>query len=258
MGLKMRFNLFYQVPHEAVYESIAQFYSRAGKHLLNSGEEHFRYDLHKLDAEWVTLQLGGGWYWKEWQEAQVFTSQILNCTNFLFFVYDGDYWGYQLCSHGKVLDQFIQRDETSDGTVWFPGEPATGNPELLATKFSWLKAERIAPYLQKLPPYGLAGDYMAEEKRLNIRVQPQDEFCRFDECSILNFLRLLHVSVQLCDVTEGGYTFSGVTFLSPLWKSFWVEGRRSFEDVRDPAKSKALDEYLRDPKRWPKGIVPTE
>jgi hypothetical protein len=76
-----------------------------------------------------------------------------------------------------------------------------------------------------MPALGMPGDYMVEYKRLNVRVKPDDQFCRFDECAILNFIRLLKMRIQLLD--------DRVEFDAPIWKSFWIEGRQRFEDDKE-------------------------
>ena len=53
----------------------------------------------------------------------------------------------------------------------------------------------------------------------NKPARDSDEFCRFDECAVLDFLRLLGVRVEL----RSEY----VTLLAPELRSFWVEGRTS-------------------------------
>lgn len=225
MGLKMRFNLFFHVPQESVYAALSSFYTQRNKRLTIPGDDFFRFDLHQQNGDWTILNLGGGWHWAEWCEAQLSTSKILNCSSFLMFVNDGDYWGYQLCSGGIILDRFIQRDEDKEN--WFPGDAATGSPSVLRSHFPWLDEISVAPYLVKMPEFGMPGDCMAEYKRLNIRVAPDDEFCRFDECAILNFLHLLKIGVKL----QSGH----VEFEAPIWKSFWIEGRQRFGDNKEEA-----------------------
>lgn len=244
MGLKLRLNLFYQVPHQTVYEAYAQYYRERRIHLVDNGDDFFRFDLHERDNDWTTVWHPLGRYWTEWQAVQVFTSRLLSCTNLLLFVYDGDDWGYQLCTGGQVIDRFVQSDE--DGETWFPGEAARGNAGALAGLFPWLNREEVALYFHKLPPYGIPGDYMEIRKRLNIRVRPDDPFCRFDECAILNLLRQLKVRVEMQTVIDSVSASQRVTFLAPLWKSFWLEGRQRFQDDKEEwAKvEKAVSEAL--------------
>lgn len=228
MGFKLRLNLFYQTCHEAVYEAYAQFYRERRTRLTDNGDDFYRFDIREKKQDWVVVRHPFGRCWEEWQKVQEFTSRFLRCTNLLLFVYDGDFWGYQLCSKGKVIDRFIQRDD-DDGYNWFLGDAAPGNPELLADLFPWLNFEEVALYLQKLPSYEIPGDYMEIRNRLNIRVRPEDLFCRFDECAILNFLRILRVLVEIR--SEENEHLDVVTFPSPVWKSFWLEGRQTHSDA---------------------------
>lgn len=219
MGLNMRFCLFQGVSEEQVLKGCSVFYARKGRRLVESGDAYFRYDLHQCEDDWVILNIGAASQLSEWrQQAQIEVSAFLTCKSLLMFVHDGDYWGYQYCTSGEVSDRFLQSDEHK-GAV-FPNHPANGNLRVLAQGFPWLTPEQIGPYLTKLPELGTE-DYLETMKRLDIRVQPQDEFTRFEECAILNFLRLLRVKVEV----RSGM----VTFLAPVWRTFWIEGRQHFE-----------------------------
>src|SRR5262249_30770822 len=93
---------------------------------------------------------------------------------------------------------------------WFPDTSTEGNQAILAAHFPWLKEEDIAPYLVT-KCYGIGQEKWQE---LNIPARPGDEFSRFDECAVLDFLRLLSIRVEL----KNNY----VTFLVPEWGSFWI------------------------------------
>lgn len=220
----MRFCLFHAVSVERVWTAVSAYYSSKNTRLAEDGDDYHKFDLHQRDGEWVVLNIGNPPAFEAWwMDAQRKTSEMLWCKSFLLFVYDGDYWGYQLFKHGEVLDRFVQSNEHNP--PWFPNRAeATGDPSLLTREFPWLTESEVAPYLIKMPELG-SEDFRQIMSRLDVRVRPEDGFTRFDECSVLNFMRLLRVRAELQEVKQGARTFFKVAFLAPEWRTFWIAGR---------------------------------
>jgi hypothetical protein len=202
MGLKLRYNLFYNTTAPAVYGAYASFYEQRGRPLEIQGDDQRRIDFHIENNGWVLVALDGGWEWKERREAQLFVSRRLMCPGFLVFVYDGEYWGYEFFDLGEALDHFLQ--ESTGQPIGFPGEDCRGRSEVIAEHLPYLRVFDIAPYLVQQHDW-IIPDGMDVPARLG------DKFRRFDECSVLDFLRMLGVAVELCD----GY----VKVQSPVYRS---------------------------------------
>lgn len=190
MGLKLRYNLFHGTTAAAVFDAYVSFYAQRGRPLQLTGDEARRLDFYQENNGWVVVSLDRGWEWKERREAHLFVSRRLWCPGFLVFVYDGDYWGYEFCDHGEVFDHFVQ-----DGTgqpIGFPGADCRGRPEVVAKHLPFLRAEDIAPYLVQKDDWVIPAG-------MDVPARPGDEFRRFGECAVLDFLRMLSVRVGLQD-----------------------------------------------------------
>lgn len=218
MGLKLRLNLFYDVDHAAVYCAYSDFYTRRGRSFLEcNDEEHFT--LHYKHQNWTVLDLDGGWEWVVRREAQLYVSRILGCKGFLIFVFDGNYWGYEFFKNGLALDQFVQAGD-ADGMDWFPGKPCQGDANLLSAELTFLTANNISAYLVQNPAWAQRNIFGLEDDRrrwsdrnaLNVPVREGDEFARFDECAVLDFLRFLDVPIALNN--------HRVAVLAPKFRSF--------------------------------------
>jgi hypothetical protein len=190
MGLKLRYNLYHGVTGGAVCGALKSFYATRGRPLKSSGPDSQRIDVHEAENNWVVVALDSGWEWKERREAQLFVSRRLWCPGFLIFVYDGDYWGYEFFNRGEVLDHFVQQRDEAER--WFPGSDCSGQPHLLVDHLPFLDIEVVAPYLKQRPSYGVPPG-------LEGRVRPTDQFERFDECAVMDFLRALDAKVRLVD-----------------------------------------------------------
>ena len=142
-----------------------------------------------MNGDWTVITLDRGWAFQRdvRREAQLFVSGTLSCSGFLIRVYDGDYWEYELFDRGSLLDHFVQEVETSEGRP--PGQDA-GDPAAIVSVFPWLNVQDVAPYLVQQN-----WDDPAERQRLDVPARPGDEFRRFDECSVIDFLRLLGLKV---------------------------------------------------------------
>ena len=211
VGLALRYNLFYSTS-EAVYDAFASFYGRRGSRLHAVDDvgsrlnDYCAINFHREHNGWTVVDLDGGWEWKVRREAQLFVSQSLRCPGFLIFVYDGDYWGYEFSDCGEAIDHFVQ--EASGEPIGFPGEDCRGNPSVIAEHLPFLRVEDIAPYLVQKP------DWPTPES-INVPARPGDEFRRFDECAVLDFVRMLRVPVDIVS--------SVVRLKAPLLKSVMLE-----------------------------------
>jgi hypothetical protein len=190
MGLKLRYNLFHDTTAAAVYGAFVSFYQKRGRPLQLSHDDSDGYRFYREHNGWVVVDWDAGWEWKERREAQLLVSQRLCCPGFLIFVYDGDYWGYEFFDRGKVFDHFVQESESQP--IWFPGEDCRGNAGVLAEHLPSIRIEDIEPYLMQMHDWVMPKD-------MNVPARPGDEFRRFDECAVLDFLRMLGVPVQLRD-----------------------------------------------------------
>jgi hypothetical protein len=204
MGLKLRYNLFHSVTAPAVYGMLLNFYAARGRPLQQTGTDDERIDVHEADNNWVVVSLDSDWEWKERREAQLYVSQRLSCLGFLIFVYDGDYWGYEFFARGEVLDQFTQ--ESNDRPVGFAKLPTRGNAAILAAHLPALNETEIAPYLIQQHDWQIPAG-------ANTKAWPGDEYNRFDECAVLDFLRMLGICVNVHN--------RSVQLASPCYRSVW-------------------------------------
>jgi hypothetical protein len=209
MGLKLRYNLFHNTTAAAVFGTYVSFYEERCRPLEHVGDEWKRIDFHHENNGWVVVALDGGWEWNERREVQLLVSRRLWCPGFLVFVYDGDYWGYEFFDHGEPLDHFVQ--DSAAQPVWFPGEDCRGNAEAVAEHLPFLRTEDIAPYLVQKHDWVIP-------RGVNVPARPSDEFRRFDECAVLDFLRMLGVHVRLQD--------GSVRVNSPVFRSVFKVGKR--------------------------------
>ncbi len=220
MGLSLAYNLFYEVPPEDVFDALTRFYTRQGFVLEQPddqaiGIEETLYDddyaleIFEPNGGWTVMTLDRGWAWKRElrREAQLSVSSQLSCSGFLIRVYDGDYWEYELFTKGKWLDHFVQEVETSEGRP--PGTNA-GDLDVLISVLPWLARDDAAPYLVQEN-----WDDPEERQRLNVPARQGDEFNRFDECSVLDFLRLLGLKVNMVD--------HYVTLATSIQRKFWIK-----------------------------------
>lgn len=85
-------------------------------------------------------------------------SKRVNCPVLLAYIYDDDFWGYELWRKGKELDQFASLPD-----YFGQGEPPDkpGDAKLLARLFG-VEPERIARYLTPWPPEEPVDEYAYE------------------------------------------------------------------------------------------------
>ncbi|MBA3868910.1 MAG: hypothetical protein H0X30_07140 [Anaerolineae bacterium] len=234
MSLKMRLCLFQGVTHEDVFAAYEQFYRELDKTLVTSefeiGNDH-QIDIYQQAHDWVVVGLDGGWERGIRQAAYLSVSRSLDCAGFFIYVYVG--WGYELFSDGVVRDQFISMGDP-DGPAYCDdtANGCNGDLDKIIQLFPFLNVKDITPYLVRLmypnmnPSLSVAErakfdlDY---KKIVDVPPRSGDEFMRFDQCGVLNFLRVLGVEVEMRAYQDkNGYTENYVTFLAPVYKSFSV------------------------------------
>ena len=198
MGLALRYNLFYSVEAEQVYQALASFWAQRHCRLRTTPLQPPRgaYTLYEPRADWTLLDWDGGWEWELRRQAQLHVSRVLGCAGLLVFVYDGDYWGYEVFYAGVAVDHFVQ---DSAATGWFPGYDCSGRPHVLAAQFpgAHLRPADIATYLTPIP------ENWDTDLEWNRPARTGDEFSRGDECAVVDFLRMLGVGVELRDDGNG-------------------------------------------------------
>jgi hypothetical protein len=209
VGLALRLNAFRDVEAPDVYGALATFYEKRGAVLVSERGGRRSHDLRERRGRWCILEWDAGWEWKVRREAQLHVSRQLGVAGLLVFVYDGDYWGYELFDRGEAKDHFVQT--TMDPMITFAGEDCTGDAAIVARTLALNEAD-VAPYLARW--HG----WHERAKRADERARPGDEFTRWEECAALDFLRAIGIEVRL-----DGYS---VEFGPPIWRSF----RPSFGD----------------------------
>jgi hypothetical protein len=203
VGLALRLNAFRDVEAADVYGALSTFYERRGAVLLPESDGLRSYDLRERRGRWCVLEWDAGWEWTLRREAQLHVSRQLNTAGLLVFVYDGDYWGYELFDRGEEKDHFVQT--AMDPVITFPNRNLDGDAAVLARTLGVNEAD-VAPYLARW--HG----WHERARRAKERARPGDEFTRWEECAVLDFLRALEIDVAL----EG----LSVEFRAPIWRSF--------------------------------------
>ena len=226
MGLTLKYNLFYGVTDKQVLAAYSDFYSKRGQQLIQEGQDQYRFSLHRTDQDWTVLELDAGWEWDVRQQAQLAVSKTLCCPGFFIFVYDGDYWGYEFFSAGNVIDNFIQSEDACDGCMWFPDKDISGNPAAVVSHLPHLCQSDLASYLVQDPVWSKHEDVDYEyqwrwdqHNLLDIPVRESDEFTRFDQCAILDFLGFLGIRIKLHD--------DYIKLKSDISSYFWIEGQNT-------------------------------
>src|SRR4051812_6094037 len=108
VGLALRLNAFRDVEAPDVYGALATFYEKRGAVLVSERDGRRSHDLRERRGRWCVLEWDAGWEWKVRREAQLHVSRQLGVAGLLVFVYDGDYWGYELFDRGEAKDHFVQ------------------------------------------------------------------------------------------------------------------------------------------------------
>ncbi len=240
MGLSLKLSMYLDVRPEQVYEAYAGFYAQRGQALRSSGEPGYEHTIYDVNGGWAIVFHGIGWDWEARRAALRHVSCELACVAMHVFVYDGDYWGYELLRAGEAIHQYVQDPEPSDGSDWFSGSSTAGDARAVVATLPWLSAADVAPYLvRKVHVSDVApgrdvheqrAAWRAAHARLNVKARPGDEFGRFDECAVLDFLRLLRVDVQLRPHPVHGYRC--VTLMTPPRHTYWTPPQPRWSRVR--------------------------
>jgi hypothetical protein len=213
VAFSLRLSLFRSVDAKPVLASLARFYSGRRYVFLRGGGGAARFELHERDRDWVALRQGAQWDLGLTREANAFTSRDLGCAVLFVFAHEGETWGYDLFRAGEAVDRFMQ--DPDQAQIWFPADPAPGDPAHVAALVPGLVPEGVAPYLVRRPASWEHPDpkeYFAELRRRNAPARAGDEFPRFHEMAVLDFLRLLGVRVE----RRGAEANVG----APLFRSF--------------------------------------
>jgi hypothetical protein len=195
--LSLRLHLFRSVDAKPVLASLARFYSGRRYVFLRGGGDAARFELHERDGDWVALRQEIGWDLGLTREANAFASRELGCAVLFVFAHEGTTWGYELVRAGKAVDRFVQ--DPDQARIWFPADPAPGDSARVAELVRGLAPEDVAPYLVRRPASWEHPDpreYLAQLRRRNAPARAGDEFPRFHEMAVLDFLRLIGVRVE--------------------------------------------------------------
>lgn len=222
MGLFLRLNLFLDVTPEQVFDCFSDFYVRRGQALVDSGDEVFRFNLYPKYGRWAILELDGGWERDVRREAYLTVSRELACKGFFIFVYDGDFWGYELFRNGEPLDHFVQDADADARGSWFP-PPSKGDANAVTAQFPWITPSDVAPYLVQKPSSEEFGgwEWVEQKRKLDTRVRPSEKYTRLDALAFFDFMRLLGIDERF---------ESDVFDQNQVWRSFWIEGQNTFRE----------------------------
>jgi hypothetical protein len=205
MVLALRYNLFDGVDAPAVYGALARYWASRRHRLaertprtppLRAADE---YVLHDERDGWTLLSWDGGWEWTRRREAQLHVSRTLGCLGFLVFVYDGQFWGYELFDRGEVVDRFVREPPHGGGPGHpFAGQVFPGDPGLVAVARPDrpLRIDDVAAVLRRPTRTGGLG--------------------------ALDFLRLLGVDLREREA-DGPWRY--VDPVAPRWRAFAVVPR---------------------------------
>jgi hypothetical protein len=192
MGLKLRVSLFRGARASDVRAALERFWRARGAELSPVRDDFERYDLHEASKGYCALAWDSGWEWVERRAAHAAVARELACAALFVFVYDGDYWGYELAdARGAVVDQFVQSDLELTGVDWFPGRDTRGQARVLAQTLEVPEAD-VAPYLRQTT--------LAESEERDLDEQPVragDLYGRESELAVIDFLRAAGVDVGL-------------------------------------------------------------
>lgn len=216
MGGFLRCNLFHGVDHQQVYEALSEFWHSEGYRLaLADPKRTDVYTLHEQRDGWTALEWTAGWEWDLRRRAQFHVSRVYDRPGLLTFVYDGDYWGYELFHHGTEVDHFVQWTDAEQR--FFDDRPVHGRPELLVAQFPALKLdlEHARGYLTGYsiddPAYE---DFLWEDDDdpRNRPVREGDRWGRLDAGAVFDFWRFL-----------GMEPHGGTSLYPPAWRRFTTE-----------------------------------
>lgn len=224
MGFKLAVNLYANHRAQEVAETLRSFYRVHGQRSLEIfqqlyGRHEIRevLDIRDYPPHWSLVDIfmePEHWI----RERHLFVSGMLHCPGLFIFEYDGDYWGYELFDNGVVLDRFTSNANYSG---YFAGQDCRGAPGILAEKLPFVNIENIKPYLVRLPDWETVSEDEYDKFQRETDVPPRlgDQFRRWDECAVLNFLRALGITGNL----SGGFEFSAPVYAEIDSRDFGTE-----------------------------------
>lgn len=206
MGLSLRCNLFHRVDHASVYATLTRYYAQRGERLVEERDRRKRFDLREQASDWTVLDWNAGWEWTVRRRAQLFVSRELSAVGLLVFVFDGDYWGYELFAQGEVVDRFVQWPD--EAATWFGDADCRGDAEVLSREIG-IDPAGVTPYLVQEP---IDQRHQDRWETLAVRARAGDRYQRFHECAVVDFVSALGVPAEVRDqlVVIGG----------DVWRSF--------------------------------------
>ena len=219
MGGFLRCNLFRGVDHRQVYEALSEFWEGEGHRLAPADPKQTDvYTLHEEHNGWTVLDWTPGWEWDLRRRAQLHVSRVYDCPGLLTFMYDGNYWGYELFHHGGAVDQFVQW--TAAEQRFFDDLPVHGRPELRVAQFPELKLDLehvrgyLTPYSADDPAY--EDFWWDDDDPRNRPVREGDRWGRLEAEALFDFWRYLGVRSP-----------SGTGLYPPDWRRFTTEPQES-------------------------------
>jgi hypothetical protein len=244
MGFSLRMNLFHGVAPDAIAACAEDFFRRKKRKISHTLKDEYRWqrwDFYKESNEWTPMVVGysaGVVERREWRKLELEISERLSCDGFLFFAYDGDYWGYEFFSKGRMLDQFSQdQEQGGESDYWEKGTELRGDVPLLLARFPHLSECELQEHLAPRPQIG-DGDVLRILKEYEVRVRPGDKYVRGVGIGVLAFLEYLGVAVS--ETVEDGRVRFGC---GELHRSMWVWN--SFFTDEDAAELEEIIKELR-------------
>lgn len=164
----------------SIVKTVAQKYS------CMSYDRHMKYDITKLYAEkckykeysnGVSILINSecvGYGDLAGALSEAFSNTVL-----LLYIYDGDYWGYDLYVHGERIDQFDSDPDYFGEVSEELRQKLKGNAEIIAKHFSVDKAD-IEKYL-----------VLWSDKKHGDKAYEDDEFEYWSDWQMLDFMRKL-------------------------------------------------------------------
>ncbi|MFF8865095.1 hypothetical protein ACF08B_23900 [Streptomyces sp. NPDC015139] len=176
-----------------MFDALAGFWRAQDHRLVDAAADEDAYTLHRTSGPWTALSWTRGWEWDLRRRAQFHVSRVHDCPGLLTFLYDGDYWGYELFHHGTTVDRFLQWAQP--GQQFFPDASVRGRPDLLVAQFPalGLDPDHARGYLTSVdvedPTYE-DFDASSDDPR-NRPVRDGDRWGRLDAEAVFDFWRFL-------------------------------------------------------------------
>jgi len=201
MGFSMACNIFTECTAEDVISSLKLFYSKnkaqsrkVYDQVYGSDQPSEQVTVYDYGPSWVLVEfISEPIDWIEFRQSEI--SRELTCPGFMVFSDDGNYWGYQFFSSGKIVDTF-----SSD--AYFHSEHseilAPGDVDAVCRQLGSIDPADFATYLIQRPNNEIVGDdeLIKFERSTNGKPRKGDRFDRWDEAACINFLEFLGISYK--------------------------------------------------------------